>query len=82
MVCRKTSGSDTSDRSGPECREVIGDSTGATVSRAFSCAIDPQRPSGPSAHRKRAGSISRVFRGIRGAWDRPQRRFRHQTECA
>ena len=38
------------------------------MTRNSSLAVDPQRPSRPSAHRKRTRSISRVFQSIHGAF--------------
>ena len=64
MVCRKTSGSDTSDRSGPECREKTIESVSAAVPRELPAIIITERSTQPSADRKRSRSSSRVVQRV------------------
>ena len=64
--CKEADILDPSDRPGPECREAFGGSVIATGWDDRASAIGPARPSRPSADRKRARSIRRVFGSIGG----------------
>ena len=58
---------DTSDRSGPKCREMFGGSVAATLRQEFpAAAVSPALSIQPSANRKRLRSIFRVFHSVRG----------------
>ena len=60
---------DTSDRTGPECRE-IGGSVGESSRQEFPVVLSPERSDRPSANRKRPRAISSVFQSIGRAFGR------------
>ena len=67
FLSRRQRRSDTSDGSGPECRDVLGISLSTTERRDSSPAFSPRRSNRPSAHRKRAHAMHRVLQSNRGA---------------
>ena len=60
---------DTSERSGPECRE-IGGSVGEPSHQEIPVVLSPERSDRPSANRKRPRAISSVFQSIGSAFGR------------